>query len=112
MNDFISREAAIAATCKMCRDTSEKYGEEWKCVDGGITCCAGINAIKNVPAADVRSVVRGKWTEIDASYWRWKHDGAHMVFRKKYKHIDCGEVCASKKPYCPNCGADMREVER
>ena len=92
--DYISREAAIEATCKMCHDVSERYGEKWECVDGGITCCAGINALKNVPAADVRPVVKSRWIEID--------DYALCA--------NCGVAEHSpNRNYCHWCGADMRE---
>lgn len=54
---------------------------------------ACLNNIKNIPAADVRSVVRGHWV-----------DGACS---------NCGfftDVVMSRFfSYCPNCGADMRE---
>ena len=64
-------------------------------------------AVKSVPTEDAEIVRHGRWTEIDASYWRWRHDGAHEVFRKKFRHDECGKICANREPYCPRCGAKM-----
>jgi rubrerythrin len=56
--------------------------------------------LKQIPAADVRPVVRGTWTRVD--YEPCGHD---------YICSECG--CMSDGPwnFCPNCGADMREVK-
>lgn len=64
------------------------------------------HAIDNIPAADVRPVVRGKWK---------------VSVHKTYYDVSCS-VCGinsffqvdekdsvSYANYCPNCGADMRE---
>ena len=53
--------------------------------------------VECLPAADVRPVVRGHWCDTSNYYQRWK----------------CS-VCGShtrdaRPPFCPNCGADMRE---
>lgn len=58
--------------------------------------------IKDIPAADVREVVRGKWIEDDDG------DGRHCsVCGNDYCYLisDC-----EKYKFCPNCGSDMREV--
>ena len=49
--------------------------------------------LQNLPAADVRPVVRGKWIKI------------------KYRSIcrDCSFRGFASWNFCPNCGADMRE---
>lgn len=54
---------------------------------------ACLNNIKNIPAADVRPVKRGKWIKI------------------KYRSIcrDCSFRGFASWNFCPNCGADMRE---
>lgn len=63
-------------------------------------------ALRNIPAADVRPVRRGKWT-IEL------HPNVHY---NQYKCSICGEFSGHdsegwiwKPNYCPNCGADMRE---
>lgn len=62
-----------------------------------------IAAIRNVPAADVRPVVRGRWN-------RYEHD----------EELWCNycSACNTYLPpgmdwtpnFCPNCGADMRDA--
>ena len=58
---------------------------------------ACLNNIKNIPAADVRPVVRGTW--ITRPY---------MMGNTQYCSL-CGENYGMKHNFCPNCGADMRE---
>ena len=73
--EYITKDAAI----DMCDD------------DGDII------RIRNIPAADVRPVVRGEWTRVD--YEPCGHD---------YICSECG--CKSDGPwnFCHDCGADMR----
>lgn len=56
-----------------------------------------VSAIEQIPTADVRPVVRGKWTRVD--YEPCGHD---------YICSECG--CKSDGPwnFCHDCGADMR----
>ena len=63
--------------------------------------------MKAIPAADVAPIRHGMWETIDASTWRWSHDGAKPVHRVKYRHNECGRVVQRKEPYCPNCGEKM-----
>ena len=56
---------------------------------------------------EVAPVQHGMWETIDASTWRWSHDGAKPVHRVKYRHNECGRVVQRKEPYCPTCGAKM-----
>lgn len=65
-------------------------------------------AIDDIPSADVAPVRYGQWTKVDASYWKWKPDGPHVVNRVKYRHDECGKVSLKKENYCPGCGAKMR----
>ena len=57
--------------------------------------------IQRVPVSDVRPVVRGKWRE--------------RRFSETVYGAECS-VCHTTwdygTNYCPNCGADMREVDR
>lgn len=58
--------------------------------------------IFNIPAADVRPVVRGRWEPIsDGGYWRCT------------SCAEPTEAFGAKRLYrfCPFCGADMREAE-
>ena len=91
MTDYISREAAKEKCCSLCR---------W---EGTANCEECEHPIDDIPAADVRPVVRGKWAKKndDVCYW-----------------FECS-VCGQRppwnewgtewqSPFCPNCGADMR----
>lgn len=57
-----------------------------------------LKCVEKIPPADVRPVVRGRWIDYDDDY------GAY-----------CCSVCEQNAPedtewpYCPHCGADMRE---
>lgn len=87
VTDYISRQAAINIVC---HDDCED------CPDGG---CDMYRRMNRLPAADVRPAVRARWKS----------------------HGDCGvtecpvcrwsiEECIDYN-FCPNCGADMREVK-
>ena len=63
--------------------------------------------LKDVPAADVRPVVRARW------YWdNYIYDWCcSNCFHPADHHIDKADVY--KKPsfsFCPHCGAEMREA--
>ena len=88
--DYISREYVLK-----CMEDSYK--------NAGISAAAKAKMtrwLKNAPAADVRPVVRGKWTRID--YEPHGHD---------YKCSACGWKNDMPTHFCPNCGADMREED-
>lgn len=61
------------------------------------TCDRHIEDIRNLPAADVRPVMRGRWLHKETT------DHFHVVGQ-------CS-VCKERKRidnFCPHCGADMR----
>lgn len=53
--------------------------------------------LKSIPAADVRPVVRGKWEYI--SFMTVKCSNCQEIFHE-----------LEGDNFCPNCGADMREI--
>lgn len=67
-----------------------------------------LNQIFSMSSEKVRPFDEDVWTPVDASYWRWKSDGAHVITRIKYKHEKCGRTVSKKENYCPECGAKMR----
>ena len=94
-DEYIQREAAMIAVGKSYvqeNDTETQYKE----------CVYQINRI---PAADVRPVVHGCWIKLRIS----KLGDSTAECEK------CGATVHSnltqKINFCPNCGADMREVE-
>ena len=99
MDEYIKREYAVDAVLDVYCDTPE--------ID--LSCEKFEAAIFKIPPADVVPVRHGMWETIDASTWRWSHDGAKPVHRVKYRHNECGRVVQRKEPYCPNCGAKMLE---
>lgn len=90
MSEYISREAALRANCYFC---SVHLKDDSPCDEK----CADYMKFMEIPAADVRPVVRGKW--IDHQEGRWIYA----------KCSECGTVHDVKSNFCPSCGADMRE---
>ena len=94
VTDYISRDAAIDAVdvCNLHR--------------GIIDALQAI--ISDIPAADVRPVVRGEWIDIrpinQSTFERIAIKGAYN------KCSLCGRLCFFEENFCPKCGADMREV--
>lgn len=99
MADYIDLDAALAICEK-------EYRERLRMLDYcGDTVALNIgHAIKALPAADVASVVHG----------RWIHDGRRIESGIDWCHCsECGKsdnFCA-RTNYCPNCGAKMEEKE-
>lgn len=65
--------------------------------------------IKELPAADVAEVRRGKWIDTCVRDWRCSECDCEI---QKIRHVD--GYCYNDLPnYCPNCGARMdKEDER
>ena len=87
--EYISREAAIEALCK----AHSPYPRRME---------ISVKAIQEIPPADVRPVVRGKW----------KHDGSD--WKNRFICDQCGYKWffeAEEAHFCPNCGADMRPIK-
>ena len=92
MSDYISRQEAIAVAEK---ELSAKYNRR----EMAVGFCGFRNIIENVPAADVRENVRGKWIDI------WDD----FRISTKCKCNRCNKE--SERPvgnFCKWCGADMR----
>ena len=74
--------------------------------------CSAITLIKNVPAADVRPVVRGKWMQkaepVAGNYWvLWECSECGYVRTRGWAHTKDG-----RKPrayFCERCSAEMME---
>lgn len=98
--EYIEREKVLALQTDLHFDNIEQL-KYWK--------CRHIDPIevRLLPAADVRTVVRGEWLGMDCSYWRHAVWGAYPVNRIRYKCSVCGRIENRKEPFC-NCGADMR----
>ena len=94
MAEYISREAAMKSVTALNleRNLDSVYDEVSYRYHR-----AAERAISTVPAADVRPVVRGKW--ITRHEWDW------------FVCSNCSYESNKATNFCPNCGADMREVD-
>ena len=93
VTDYISREAAIEKITALINKSGKYTAYE----SGADDACYIVE--HEVPAADVRPVVRGKW----------KHDGSD--WKNRFICDQCGYKWffnAEEAHFCPNCGADMR----
>ena len=104
MSDYIRREDAFAACHAVIATRDNGVGTV------GITW----EDIKNLPAADVRINITGRWME-------------SMETSPKGRRVRCAVCSACRNPivigdykisymddykFCPNCGADMRKADR
>ena len=60
-----------------------------------------IKDVDAIPAADVRPVVHGRWEPGNPI--------CPICGESKFKELDADIWADWMPPYCPNCGADMRE---
>lgn len=93
MIEHIEKRVAIDAM----KQLPHEYGtKEQRARTGGIAACQMV--VRSLPPADVRPVVHGHWIDYDDDY------GA-------YSCSVCGENAPedTEWPFCPYCGADMRE---
>lgn len=96
-NDHISRKKAIEEVCGDCEYYDSNDCEECR-----------FDRLMKVPTADVRPVVRGEW--IDNLK---KHGGVTTICSACGKRSGIGGIESNRyKPFCPNCGADMRPEGR
>jgi hypothetical protein len=104
MTDYISREAMI----NLVEDDGHANEIDLGWPDGNM---AFVEMIKELPAADVRPVVRGKWRlggygQISDATVKWYDQFLQGGFL--YCSV-CKGRSSLKFNFCPNCGADMRE---
>ena len=97
--DYISREAAIES---MYKDAEAHQDHTFWTTQ--------YEALLNIPADDVRPVVRAKWTiseheYLDCSVCGYSFYTGFDTMREAKEYLESGYT----PNYCPNCGADMRE---
>lgn len=97
MDDYISREAAVAAMTALRQEDIEAFG---MVIPECFPSTSAIEALNKIPAADVRPVARGKWlpTRDDNKKECSKCNVIHLI----------AQYPAGRADWCPNCGADMR----
>ena len=92
--DYISRDSALRAVV----DAVELYPHEYDAIT---------KEINFIPAADVRPVVRGRWMYIVENAYHVCSNCAGVMSYDPEK----GFLIFNTLPnFCPQCGADMREV--
>lgn len=87
--EYIEREAAIAEI--------EEWHDMYPDSDAAREALSlAKRAVRKIPAADVRPVVRGKWEQVDDYRYPWGCTNCRRTFSGRYN-------------FCPNCGAMMEE---
>lgn len=96
MAEYIDREALLREL---------RFGAYAKYPSGAYDAITSIvRDIEKLPAADVRTVVRGRWM-----YDCERTMGDGWTYRQ-YHCTECGrQEIGGLQNFCPNCGADMRE---
>lgn len=104
MAEYILRDQAIIAVTGAKLPDVSASGLPIANGKRSVTDC--VRRLKEIPAADVRPVKRGQWVEsksiMDVIYC------SECGFRTIYGAMPDG--LGRNYSYCPNCGADMREV--
>ena len=99
MSDYIKREDAIKLLCECCVWAGSK-----------VYCdrCPRMQKLDKIPADDVRENVRGEWIDLkDGS----KECSVCLCTAPYHDDYYGYVVCAPRYDFCPNCGADMREMD-
>lgn len=103
MSDYISREAV-----RLIESDSEVYAEAWNAsYEAGF--CDGINAVLELPSADVVEVKHGEWEQKEVFEAKGHVDELQSAFCpvcQRY-HTTPYSYYFTRYNYCPNCGARM-----
>ena len=99
MAEYIEREAAINAMCRLCSDTTRD-----KCSIADI--CNHVLRLEAVPAADVRPVIRGHIEEDENTYLYCSECNCNITLAA-YETPNGNLIL--RPNFCPNCGAMMEE---
>lgn len=113
MPEYISREAALDAISEWLMKAL--HPESMSIYSEGERAAyrTALSEIADIPAADVRPVVRGKWIP-DYDYAEYDFDGTTPLseprkFQDGWQCSLCGGYSPSETNFCPNCGARMEE---
>lgn len=100
MAEYISRNAAIEA---MYKDAEANPNHTF--------WTSQFEALRDIPAADVRPVLRGKWIQTTQPMgWRDEECAECSVCGEDFVLDEWAmDEFTNLMNFCPNCGADMRE---
>ena len=110
MAEYSEREAAVDALARLCKRVCQYSEKQRKYMCGACPLGDAFTVIEDdLPAADVRPVVK--------AYWIGEGDGyadGEMVYDVWHCSncdytVDEGDNEPPQYNFCPNCGADMRE---
>lgn len=90
MAEFIEREAVRREIDE--HRPGRSYEDAW-----------ALTILDSIPAADVRPVVRGKWSRVYDDFMKSNYDTCSCCGKEYFGAYGFN--------FCPNCGADMRELE-
>lgn len=103
--EYIEKQTAIKELC-------ETYEHEYPTASGAFDEYATRivpNVLRNLPPADVRPVVRGKWVWLSSTYDRIPCEMRYWCSICHHETIlHSNEMSHPWERFCPNCGADMR----
>lgn len=110
MKEYIEREAVIndiGELFTICHETLPNECGHHFIVENELK--THLNFVKNLPAADVREVVRAKWIEFPAALaYKDAYCDTHIVCSACEAVFDIMDNCTETFNNCPNCGAEMR----
>ena len=102
MAEFIDKQAAIDSLLGWAAQLTETYGKN----DEYVKCLErAANNIEQIPAADVRPVVKAIWKHVKWVVDEEWQEGGYWISRCS----NCSMPYHTETPFCPHCGADRRE---
>lgn len=108
MADYIDRAEAIKAVCRKCTACSVLTDKDDKAFSKAH--CAEIRALQELPAADVKPVVHGRWIEYpDCLKYPNAYADDHIVCSVCEECFSVLDNDTERFWFCPHCGSDMRE---
>lgn len=97
MDDYIKRQDVLDAIWLVDPQNDGSDGGTVVLQNLELTSADVESIVSEIPAADVRPVVRGRWRWVGQDQWN-----------DCYECSQCGKMNTDNSNFCPNCGADMR----
>lgn len=104
MNDYISRQAAVAAIHEL---KMSVCGYDNDALDVSLI----YEVLGEIPAADVQPIKRGRWF-LRGGNWCCSACNRKTLLTLESNIGGCKEYGTVKTDYCPNCGAKMESEDK